>query len=263
MKKLLATSVMVITATSATAFGQGSSTPADFTFNGGYVGANLGGIWNRTCANWTPYVAGFSVQNWIYSKCPNNNAFTGGVTLGYNAVISAAMIGLEADYNTWSSTSKTHVIDYTGTTIPAGTYNTYGKTGPNGGGTLRLRLGFVAEHLMPYVTGGLAYASGSPSATIAYTPIGATSPSAVFSASRTVNTSGWSAGGGLEYGITPHLSMKAEYLYMQFGHTARHVNSCSGAVCPAFIALNSTFSTSNSGEIDMFRVGVNYLFEGP
>src|SRR5579862_5267196 len=263
MKKRLTTALVVVAAMIGAAFGEDSSTTGNFPFNGGYVGANLGGVWNRTCANWTPYVAGFRVQDWVYSKCPNNNAFTGGVTLGYNIVASYAMLGLEADYNGWSSTSKTHVLDYTGTTIPAGTYNSYGKTGPNGGGTLRLRLGFVAHQFMPYVTGGLAYASSSPSATIAYTPVGAASPSAVFAASRTLNTSGWTAGGGFEYGLTPHLSMKVEYLYMQFGHTARHVNSCSGAACPAFVAINTNFSTSNSGEIDMFRVGINYLFSGP
>lgn len=261
MKQRVATLLIAMGALSSTAFGQGSSTT--FPFGGPYVGVNVGGVWNRTCANWTPYVAGFTVPGWIYSKCPNNNAFTGGVTLGYNIIASGAMFGLEADYNGWSSTSKNHVVDYTGAAVPPGTYNFYGKTSPNGGGTVRLRLGFAADHFMPYVTGGLAYASGSPSTTIAYTPIGAAAPTATFGATRTVNTSGWTAGGGLEYGLTPHFSMKVEYLYMQFGHTARHVTSCGGASCPAFVAVNTNFTSSNSGAVDMFRVGFNYLFEGP
>lgn len=262
MKKLFTMSVIVTAALSGAALAEDSATTSMFHFGGPYVGANLGGVWNRTCADWTPYVAGFRVQDWVYSKCPNNNAFTGGVTLGYNVIAGGALFGVEADYNGWSSTSKSHIVDYTGSFVPAGTYNFYGKTSPNGGGTARLRLGYADGPIMPYVTGGLAYASGSPSTTIAYTPVGMTSPTAVFAATRTLNTSGWTAGGGLEYGLANHFSMKLEYLYMQYGHTARHVNSCAGASCPLFVAANSNFSTSNSGEVNMVRVGFNYLFEG-
>src|SRR5579864_4712077 len=104
MKKRIVASLIVTAAIGGVSFAQTPSAQ-DITFWGPYVGANIGGVWNRTCANWTPYASGFVVPDWVYSKCPDNNAFTGGVTLGYNIVGGGALFGIEADYNGWSSTS--------------------------------------------------------------------------------------------------------------------------------------------------------------
>lgn len=262
MKRRLAGSAIVIAAVTGTAAAQVGSVPVEFSFRGLYLGANFGAVWNHTCADWTPELSGAQVEDFIY-KCPDRNAFTGGVTAGYNFVRAGTLFGLEADYNGWSKTSKTKAVDYTGTAIPPGAYHLSGETSPGGVGTVRLRWGFVSEELMPYLTGGFAYASGSPSTQIAYTPVGATSPSAIFSGARTLNTSGWTVGGGFEYGFARHFSMKIEYLYMQFAHAARHPQICSGADCTIFMASEVGFLSHDSGSIHMARVGFNYLFEGP
>ena len=262
MKRRLAGSAIVIAAVTGAAFAQAGSVPGEFPFGGLYLGANFGAVWNNTCADWTPELSGAQVAGFIY-KCPVRNAFTGGMTAGYNFVHAESLFGLEADYNGWSKSNKTKAVDYPGTAIPPGAYSFSGVTSPGGVGTVRLRWGFVSEELMPYLTGGFAYASGSPNTRIAYTPVGATSPSAIFSGTNTLKASGWTVGGGFEYGFAPHFSMKIEYLYMQFSHAARHPQICSGADCTIFTANDVGFLSHDSGKIHMARVGFNYLFGGP
>jgi opacity protein-like surface antigen len=237
----------------------------EFSFGGLYLGANFGAVWNNTCADWTPERSGAQVADFIY-KCPDRNAFTGGVTAGYNFMNflrAGTLLGLEADYSGWSKTSETKAVDYRGAAIPPGVYKFSGETSPGGVSTVRLRWGFVTEELMPYLTGGFAYASGSPSSRIAYTPVGATSPSATFSGTNTLGTSGWTVGGGFEYGFARHFSMKIEYLYMQFSHSARHPQICGGPDCTIFTASDVGFLSHDNGRVHMARVGFNYLFEGP
>ena len=262
MKRRLAGSAIVIAAVAGTASAQVGSVPVAFAFRGLYLGANFGAVWNNTCADWTPELSGAQVEDFL-DKCPDRNAFSGGVTGGYNFVRADTLFGLEADYSGWSKTSQTRVVDYTGTAIPPGAYSLSGLTSPGGVGTVRLRWGFLSQELMPYLTGGFAYASGSPSTQIAYTPTGATSPSAIFSRTNTLNSSGWTVGGGFEYGIATHFSAKIEYLYMQFSHAARHPQTCSGADCMIFTASDVGFLSHDSGKIHMARIGFNYLFESP
>ena len=261
-KRRLAASAIVIAAVTGTAAAQVGPLPMELSFGGLYLGANFGGVWNNTCADWTPELSAAPVETFSY-QCPDRNAFTGGVTAGYNFVRAGSLFGLEADYNGWSKTSKTQALAYTGTAIPAGVYKFSGETSPGGAGTVRLRWGFVSEELMPYLTGGFAYASGSPSTQIAYIPTGATSPAALFSGARTLNSSGWTVGGGFEYGFARHFSIKIEYLYMQFARAARHPPICSGADCTTFMAREVDFLSHDRGTVHMARVGFNYLFEGP
>ena len=274
MRKDMATALLALVAASATVTGASAepgiiTTANYFNWSGFYAGVNAGGAINNTCANWTPYNGGVRVQDYVNNSCPNNNAFTGGAQLGFNFIIAPFMLGLEADYNGWSSKSHNRIVNYTGTSIPMGTYNLSGKESPNGGGTVRARFGYVANQWMPYVTAGFAYASGSPSTTISYTAPGATTPDATLNATRTLSSNGWTAGLGVEYGVMSNLSVKAEWLYWQLGHGSRQPGICTSsgsaagnAFCTAF-QQQFNFSSHNSAEINVFRLGVNYLFNGP
>src|SRR4029077_6535377 len=88
-------------------------------------------------------------------------------------------------------------------------------------GTLRARLGFVPwdSRLLVYGTGGLAYGHVESSAAYAQTgclffvcgsPTGA-------AGSASTERVGWTAGGGFEYALAQHWSVKAEYLYYDLG----------------------------------------------
>ncbi|WP_029352455.1 outer membrane protein [Bosea sp. 117] len=69
-------------------------------------------------------------------------------------------------------------------------------------GTVRARLGYAFDNVLPYVTGGLAWGHNE----IKYDG---------FTSDKT--HVGWTVGGGVEWGFAPNWTAKAEYLYMDFG----------------------------------------------
>jgi outer membrane immunogenic protein len=95
-------------------------------------------------------------------------------------------------------------------------------------GTLRGRAGFALNNILFYGTLGLAYGDIK-------------GESGLLSEDKT--HIGWTAGLGMEVGLTPNWSAKAEYLYMDLGNRAY---SITGA--------------SNGYEANMLRLGVNYHF---
>jgi len=267
MQKTLAAVLLALAATGGTALGQiVITTSSGFNWSGFYAGLNAGGVWNDTCANWTPYVNNAAVNNFL-NNCPNNSSFIYGLQVGYNFLVTPQfMIGGEADFGGWSTSTRFRSADLgLGAPIPAGTYQFVGKQSPNGAGTVRMRFGYVADQWMPYATGGFAYASGTPTTTIYYTPVGATAPTATSNAVRTLSTNGWTAGAGIEYGAASNFSVKLEWLFYQFGHGQRSVGSCTGPGCSLFYGAGSliNFQTHNSAELNAVRLGANYLFNWP
>jgi outer membrane immunogenic protein len=270
--RTLATALFALSAVSGTAFGQNViTTSSGFNWSGFYAGLNAGGVWNKTCADWTSYVGGSRVANFLAS-CPNNNSFTYGLQAGYNFLVTPQfLIGGEADFGGWSTNNSNRTVTYTGTSPPPhGTYAFSGKGSPNGAGTIRIRFGYVVGDVgewMPYVTGGYAYASGTPSDTITYTPTGATAPTATSNGVRTLGANGWTAGAGVEYGAATHFSVKLEWLYFQLGHGQQSgaFNSCTGADCSVFSGTGSvvSFQSHNSAKLNTVRLGANYLFNLP
>jgi outer membrane immunogenic protein len=269
MKKWLATALIALAATSGTAFGQNViTTSSGFNWSGFYAGLNAGGVWNDTCSNWTPYVNNAAVNNFL-ANCPNNSAFVYGLQAGYNFLVTPQfMLGGEADFGGWSTKTRTRTATYTGASPPPdGTYAFFGKPSPNGAGTVRMRFGYVADQWMPYATAGFAYASGTPSTTITYTPPLPVNgpPTATSNAVKTLSTNGWTAGAGVEYGAANNFSVKLEWLYYQFGHGQRSVGSCTGTGCDLFYGVGSVvnFQSHNSAELNAVRLGANYLFNWP
>jgi len=122
------------------------------------------------------------------------NGFIGGGQAGANYQIGAFVFGIEGDFD-WSNqshttsafgASETDKIDWVG--------------------TVRGRLGGAYDRWFFYITAGGG--EGQLSANLS-TPFGSVSASK----SRTV----WTAGAGVEYGITENLSARVEYLYLDTG----------------------------------------------
>jgi outer membrane immunogenic protein len=77
-------------------------------------------------------------------------------------------------------------------------------------GSLRLRTGYAMGNVLVYATGGLGFGHIDISTQVPPGPVTGTDKT------RT----GWSLGGGLEYGLGNGWSVKAEYLYYDLGdHT--------------------------------------------
>lgn len=78
--------------------------------------------------------------------------------------------------------------------------------------SIRGRVGVAFDRLLVYGTGGAAYADIDGNITN-----GVTATSEDFDISRW----GWTAGGGVEFGITPNISAGIEYRYTDFGDVQR------------------------------------------
>jgi outer membrane immunogenic protein len=183
----------------------------EFSWAGLYFGVHGGAGWGSAIAS-TP--ADFGIAGPYI-----------GAQAGYNFVMLGDLVlGAEADIN-WSG------------------INGIRQSGAGGGitttedidwfGTVRGRVGWAMGTWMPYITGGWAYAS-------------ATRTTSVGLQTLTRGHSGWTAGAGVEWALTPNWTVKAEYKYLAFG-PATYV----WAVGPA--------STVNLG-VHSAEIGVNYKF---
>jgi outer membrane immunogenic protein len=97
-------------------------------------------------------------------------------------------------------------------------------------GTVRARVGYAFNHIMPYVTGGLAWGHNEVNDNL----LGLSSD----------NTSvGWTVGAGVEYALDNNWSVKAEYLYMDLGDDY-------------YDSIGAKSGSTNN----IVRAGVNYRF---
>jgi opacity protein-like surface antigen len=159
---------------------------------------------------------------------------------GYNVQYDSFVFGIEGDYTNFgrlgsSSDSvgriKTNSLGQQETLHLNGT----SATRITDYGTLRARLGYAIDSLMPYVTGGVAIGRARVADSLSYTDsafdvsaynaaqAGATSTYVSgFNAayhdqrSRTKVVAGVALGAGIEYAITPNILLRAEYQYVLF-----------------------------------------------
>lgn len=188
--------------------------PPAFTWTGAYVGALLGfgfGGFNGSGATY-------------FGSSPNGGLI--GIAAGYNYQSGNLLAGVEADY-AWS-----HISDET-TAFPG----VYASGTVQGLFTLRGRFGYAMDRLLPYLTVG--YAGGNVRGTLSNIPASAV-------ADQTFYANGFTLGAGVEYAITPHISAKAEYLYVDLGSNTY---------------FNNTPNVSSVGaNLNLLRAGVNYKF---
>jgi outer membrane immunogenic protein len=203
-----------------------------YNWTGFYVGIQGGGGWSsgviQTDAR--PFTSG--------SYQPNGGVVGG--TVGYNAQFGRIVLGLEADGS--------------GSWIKGNTIGTDPSSGNCGGivprcysnlqslETVRVRAGITMDNVLPYLTGGLAVGSlhGQEGDVAANGAFGTGSSTAV----------GWTAGFGVEAMFNQRWSMKAEYLYVDFGNHAIFNDNVGGVIFPESIKYTT----------NILRVGINYRF---
>jgi outer membrane immunogenic protein len=176
-----------------------------YNWTGPYIGLNAGGGWGRSSFS-APFATG---------SFDTSGGVVGG-TLGYNWQVGQGVFGLETDLD-WSNIR--------GSTACGGTSC---ETRNSWLGTLRGRVGFAMDRMMPYVTGGLAY--GDIRTNVA--GIG----------SATSTKTGWTLGGGVEFALAAPWTAKLEYLYADLGN--------GGGVG----------GSSASVRTNILRAGINYRF---
>ncbi len=138
-------------------------------------------------------------------------------------------------------------------------------------GTVRGRLGYAWGGTLIYVTGGFAY--GGVNSRFSYTDnsISAVSTNAplVGKTSTSSTQTGWVAGAGIEYKISPSWSLKGEYQYIDLGSITTGPGQTFYAnggtpipTCPGASCLNLSGHSSDVA-FNTVRVGVNYYFNAP
>jgi len=202
---------------------------AAYNWTGFYVGVQ-GGI-GRGRVTWDYVPTSANDEN------HNTSGWLVGGTLGYNRHLAPNwVIGIEADL------AGANIKG--GTSCPNPAFRCQTKI--DALGTLRGRLGYAWSSALLYVTGGGAW-SRLRAETVQLAGV-ATPPSGTPVNGQTLSSVGWTLGAGLEWGLAPNWSVKAEYLYMSFG--AKNYNIDSGLV------------VNVKENVSVARAGINYRF-GP
>src|SRR5580700_523148 len=147
---------------------------------GPYVAAPYGGY------NWTGFYAGLNLgYQWgsVSNTGLSPTGIAGGGQAGFNWQTGSIVFGGETDLQLSGASDNVGAFKFSNPWF----------------GTLRGRAGYALNNILFYATGGLAYGGGKAE---------------LAGASETHSTVGWTAGAGLEVGLTPRWTVKAEYLYV-------------------------------------------------
>lgn len=232
-KHIIAAVVLAFTSVGAFAADLPMQTPykatpviAVYNWTGIYVGANAG------------YATGQQNPLGLFSSdfAPFNYTLSGGMiggTFGAQIQSGHVVMGLEGDID-WTSMSGSGTGPVTKFGILQGTATISSNVSIID--TLRARIGYAQDNLLFYGTFGLALTNDVSNfgQTVGFTCNNGT---LVACSSLSSWHAGLAAGGGLEYGLTPNLSAKAEYLWVG-----------AGAV--------------NTLRENIFRAGLNWRFGG-
>jgi len=232
MKKLIAVAVTISTfgfisaASAADLPTKGPVyTTSPYNWTGLYLGVNGGYGWGDTSGGfWSTEFVG---DNYGIS----GGLFGGQVGYNYQSAGTPLVLGIEADWD-WAD------VDGSRTFIGQGPINTSAKL--ENLGTVRGRIGYAWDRALFYGTAGWAWSRlKADCGNFCSSPI----------QSHTVD--GYTLGAGLEYGITPNLSLKAEYLYVHLTPTDFFTN-LSPNPC--------TGSCGIGANVNIVRLGLNWRF---
>ena len=223
-------------------------------WTGFYVGGNLGGAWTSDDIKWVANPAGFGAGPFTAAL---NAGGTGhldpaGVTvggqLGYNHQLgNSIVLGIEADFS-YTDLTEGRIAAVAPPAV-AGTVAT-STFESKWLATIRARMGIQATPtVLLYGTGGVAFAEVQ------------TSDFAVFPFDGSINASssdrtrtGWTVGGGAEWAWMPNWSVKAEYLFLDFGSVSE---TSTNTVVPI-----ATIRHDHDITASVARIGLNYRFSG-
>jgi outer membrane immunogenic protein len=268
-----------------------ASAPAPMSWNGFYVGVNVGGEFARetdvrTEASPGPFFSTFGPESAVAASLATNqlgrseDQLIGGAQVGYNFQFTRFLIGAEADIQGTTGDDAAHSHRMSAVpTFPTETMSQseFVKRELNYIGTIRARVGWMpTDAMVLYATGGFAFADVSSEVRFSQMDVDSSfaagtncpychpySARGKFDDTRT----GWTAGGGGEWMLFPHWSLKVEYLYFDLGSVSYPVmplvNPFTGPGgfpigTTAFSAVNIRASTTFDGHI--VRGGLNFHF---
>jgi outer membrane protein OmpA-like peptidoglycan-associated protein len=235
-------------------------------WGGPYVGLGVGGAWGQVPGN-------VRVGSTAAGAVPGSPAVTagtrhlngstdatviGGGQAGYNWQLNNFLLGVEGDINGGGLST---------TSVPAG-----GVGGIAGGSnfkassdfnaSIRGRIGYAWNQWLFYGTGGIAFADTNLKANFASAtaPGGTALPGSTVSKSTTLM--GPTYGGGVEYAMTPNISVGAEYRYTDYGHDSFNLGNVSTTGAGGAVATAPALETVGLRD-NTVMLKVNYHFVQP
>jgi outer membrane immunogenic protein len=240
---------------------------AAWDWSGFYLGADLGGVAQSTANGRSDFFQpelGARYANNPQSQAPSSSAVLGGLHAGYNWQMSHLVLGVEGDWQwtraNYSFCRQTDVNSLACSDNNVGFVTINSET--TGIGTVRGRLGYAFDRVMIYGTGGVAFADlhGSITADCRVDGCGRSHSQNLTSANFSSIKTGWVAGAGAEWMLSPNWIVRSEYLHVDVGTVSDTLNlapaNCfNGGPCGA--------SWSRSQRYDIGRIGLSYKFGGP
>ena len=230
------------------------------SFNGAYVGANIGYGFSSSNANvgCVSPPLNFSVSANCYeaiysgafqtSYSLSPQGVSGGLLAGYDFRFTNIVLGVVTDFSKTDISGSKSFATSVPTFVPE---FSDAKETVEWLGTLRGRLGFVAtDNLLVYVTGGLAYGQVNTSYDLSL-------PSAVPAVTAAERNNGWEvgwtggAGGELSFGT---FTISAEYLFYDLGTRTLNPVAIRGGVPQPTTYFPTSFNMDGS----IIRVGTNF-----
>lgn len=193
-----------------------------FMWRGFYAGINGGYAWGSG----DPVIVTQGVASGALDAI-DPSGFFGGGQIGYNAQFGNVVLGVEADLQAGS-------IDESSAGAIAGIGPAVASTELNWLSTVRGRIGFAADRMLIYATGGVAWADMD---------FGLATPAGTFSGSDTLT--GYALGAGVEWALSNNWTARAEYLYVDLENVT-------------FTGAGTSASYDN--DFHTMRVGLNYKF---
>jgi outer membrane immunogenic protein len=198
-------------------------TPAAYDWTGPYIGLQGGYGWGSTDYRFET----------VTTHEMKFDGFVGGLTGGYNWQAGQIVLGAEFDISYADLSEEIRLSQDPGNEL---CFAEGCSLDIDWFGTARLRLGYAADTVMPFITGGLAFAG-----------VEGTFDSGPCECSIDETAVGWTVGGGIEWAFAERWSTKAEYLYVDLGEPDKDGN-------PDIIDNVST----SSFDFSVIRLGVNY-----
>ncbi len=205
-----------------------------FTWTGFYLGGNLGGAWAHRDVTDSLFGVNFNNGN-------NDGVFIGGGQVGFNWQVNYFVLGFEAEFDGLANNNNTGTVLIPTVGAIQVTANNRWIT------TVAARFGVTNGYWLFYGKAGGGWV-GTDDFTVTNVTTGASA-----TVSNNNSNSGWLVGAGIEWAFLPNWSAKLEYDFLGLDSRSFTV--------PAGFFAGDTFTQSNRN-IQMLKVGVNYLFNG-
>ncbi|MEQ9607409.1 MAG: outer membrane beta-barrel protein [Kiloniellaceae bacterium] len=228
-------------------------------WSGFYIGAGAGAVLGQSNTSATTEETGtsyFTDTDFAQLGTAGHGSMrrgkpTGGLEVGYVRQFGQFFVGLEASANTlFLDQSRTGGDNYL--TQPAEAFTLRQRVKADWQATLRPRVGWAQDNWLAYVTAGVAVSEVTLDVDFSDT----FNAGARGNSSNTEIVPGFTAGFGGEYALNENWSLRASYLYVDFGkvETSTRVTNAS------FPALSDSIESSADLRTHTFLIGVTYRF---